>query len=72
VMDGEYLGGIEYSNTRPVTNFHQGGTASRLDCELADRLREPALEAVRRIDALADAVHRLPEAPDSPLTNVVY
>ena len=72
VMDGEYLGGIEYSSVRPVTNFHQGGSASPLDPELARRLREPALEAVCRIDALAHAIYTLPKPPDTPLVNVTY
>lgn len=72
VMDGEYLGGIRYSSEKPVTNFHQGGTPSRLDDGLASQLHEAALEAVGRIDGLADALHRLPEAPQTPLVNVVY
>ncbi len=72
VMAGEYLGGIEYSSEKPVTNFHQGGIASRLDDRLAEQLREPALEAVARIDALAGLVHALPQPPDTDLVNVVY
>ncbi|MEI6667169.1 MAG: hypothetical protein WCP29_03360 [Acidobacteriota bacterium] len=72
VMDGEYLGGIRYSNTTPITNFHQGGTASRLDRALANQLREPALEAVRRIDHLADEVACLPAPPQTALVNVIY
>ena len=72
VMDGEYLGGIQYSSTTPVTNFHQGGSPSQLDRALSAQLREPALEAVRRIDKLADEVHRLREPPPTPLVDVVY
>jgi hypothetical protein len=72
VMDGEYLGGVEYNSATPVTNFHQGGTPSHLDHGLAARLREPALEAVRRIDQLADALHRLPAPPQTRLVDVVY
>lgn len=72
VMNGEYLGGIQYSSATPVTNFHQGGAPSRLDHALAAQLREPALEAVRRIDDLADAIHLLPEPPHTPLVDVVY
>ncbi|MCX6543661.1 MAG: hypothetical protein NTV05_04520 [Acidobacteria bacterium] len=72
VMDGEYLGGIQYSSAKPVTNFHQGGAPSRLDHALAARLREPAIEAVRRVDKLADTIHRLPDPPQTPLVNVVY
>jgi hypothetical protein len=72
VMDGEYLGGIQYSNTSPVTNFHQGGTPSPLDRGLADALREPALEAVGRVDDLADAIHRRSRPPQTALVNVIY
>jgi hypothetical protein len=72
VMAGRYLGGIRYSSERPVTNFHQGGVASRLDEDLTGRLREPALEAVSMIDALAHEIHCLPDPPDTPLVNVVY
>ena len=72
VMAGRYLGGIEYSNEKPVTNFHQGGVAARLDDHVAEQLREPALEAVSLIDARADEVHALVPPPDTDLVNVQY
>jgi hypothetical protein len=72
VMAGRYLGGIRYSSRKAVTNFHQGGVASRLDDALSDRLRRPALEAVALIDALAHEIHTRPDPPATPLVNVVY
>jgi hypothetical protein len=35
-------------------------------------LERPALEAIERIDAAADAIARLAEPPESELTKVVY
>jgi hypothetical protein len=55
-----------------VTNYWQGGTPGRLDDEITARLERPALEAVRMLDAAADRIHRLPQPPDSPLTDVIY
>lgn len=72
VMAGVYLGGIRHSSRSPLTNFWQGGTPEPLDDETTAKLRAPALEAVRLLDAAADEIHRLPEAPISELTNVVY
>lgn len=72
VMAGEYLGGIRHSSRSPLTNYWQGGEPERLDDETSARLEGPALEAVRRLDEAAAAIHRLPYPPVSELTNVVY
>jgi hypothetical protein len=72
VMAGVYLGGIRHASQSPLTNYWQGGRPEPLDPALAAKLEQPALEAVERIDAAADALNRLPEAPLSELTDVVY
>ncbi|MSR57937.1 MAG: hypothetical protein EXS05_09705 [Planctomycetaceae bacterium] len=72
VMAGVYLGGIRHASHTPLTNYWQGGRPEALDPELSARLEPAALEAVRLLDAAADAIHRQPEAPISDLTNVVY
>ena len=72
VMNGEYCGGIMYANDGFVTNYHRGGVAEPLPADLSERLREPAVEAVTRIDAAAAAVADLPAPPVSDLVNVVY
>ena len=71
-MDGEYCGGIMYTNDSFVTNYHRGGIAEPLPADLSARLREPAVEAVTRIDVAAAAVAALPAPPVSDLVNVVY
>ncbi|HTI52152.1 MAG TPA: hypothetical protein VL475_14415 [Planctomycetaceae bacterium] len=72
VMAGVYLGGIRHASQTPLTNYWQGGRPERLDPETAAILEPAALEAVARLDAAAEAIHRLPEPPQSELTNVVY
>jgi hypothetical protein len=72
VMAGVYLGGIRHASQTPLTNYWQGGRPEPLDSAIAAKLEQPALEAVERIDAAADALHRLPEPPVSELTDVVY
>lgn len=72
VMAGEFLGAIRHVSSSPMTNYWQGGRPERLDDGAAARLEPAALEAVRLIDAAADAVARLPAPPDSDLTRVVY
>ncbi len=72
VMDGIYLGGLRHTNRSPLTNYWQGGQPAALDDATCALLEQPALEAVRLIDAAADRIHRLAIPPDGPLTNVVY
>jgi hypothetical protein len=72
VMAGTYLGGLRHSSRSPLTNYWQGGALSPLEENIACRLEQPALEAVRLIDAAAEKIHALPEPPQSPLTNVNY
>lgn len=72
VFCGEYLGGVQYSSYSPVTNWFQGGRADRLDSGVAALIGPAALEAVERLDAAAELIHALPQAPVSPLTNVEY
>ncbi|MGE5194746.1 MAG: ATP-grasp domain-containing protein, partial [Deltaproteobacteria bacterium] len=72
VMAGVYLGGLRHSSHSPLTNYWQGGTPGPLDDETTARLEQPALEAVRFLDAAADMIHRLPQPPDGPLTEVIY
>lgn len=72
VMAGRYLGGIRHSNTTPLTNYWQGARAEVLDPAISRMLEQPALEAVHLLDRAADAVHHLPEPPDTPLTRVDY
>jgi hypothetical protein len=72
VMAGRYCGGLLRASERPVTNVFQGGRAGWLPDDLAARLEPAALEAVRLLDEAAASVHALPEAPDSPLTRVVW
>jgi len=72
VMDGIYLGGLRHTSRSPLTNYWQGGSPEPLDDATSALLERPALEAVQLIDAAAERVHRLPEPPNSPLTNVVY
>ena len=72
VMAGVYLGGLSHSSRSPLTNFWQGATAGPLDDQTAARLEQPALEAVRLIDAAAETIHRLPPLNDHPLTQVTY
>jgi hypothetical protein len=72
VMDGIYLGGLRHTSRSPLTNYWQGGAPEPLDNATSALLEQPALEAVRLIDAAADRIHRLDDVPDSSLTNVVY
>ncbi len=72
VMAGQYLGGLRHSSRTPLTNYWQGGIPGPLDDKTAALLERPALEAVRLLDAAAEAVHRLPHPPESPLTEVNY
>ena len=72
VMDGVYLGGVQYSSRTPMTNYWQGGEPNRLDPATATRLESAALEAVRLLDAAAGEIHRQPHLPESELTRVVY
>ena len=72
VMGGVYLGGVRHTSRSPLTNYWQGGTSEALDDATSALLERPALEAVRLIDAAAERIHRLPQPPDSPLTNVIY
>jgi hypothetical protein len=72
VMAGVYLGGLSHSSRSPLTNYWQGGTPGRLDEATTARLEQPALEAVRMLDAAAEEIHRLPQAPASPLVSVNY
>ena len=72
VMDGIYLGGLRHTSRSPLTNYWQGGTPEPLDNATSALLERPALEAVRLLDVAAERIHRLPEPPNSPLTNVVY
>lgn len=72
VMAGEFLGGVCYSSSQPVTNFWCGGQPSPLDVATRDRLEPAALEAVRLLDKAADAIHCSHEPPESRLTRVVY
>ncbi len=72
VMAGVYLGGLRHSSRAPLTNYWQGGLPGPLDDATASRLEQPALEAVRRLNAAADKIHRLTSPPDSPLTDVIY
>jgi hypothetical protein len=72
VMAGVYLGGVRYHSSQPVTNYWQGGHPGPLDRATRDLLEPAALEAVRLLDAAADAFHRWPAPPDSPLTSVRY
>jgi hypothetical protein len=72
VMAGAYLGGVRHASESPLTNYWQGGAPGPLDDQTASRLEQPALEAVQLLDAAAEAIHRLPEAPISPLTQVDY
>lgn len=72
VMAGVYLGGIRHSSTSPRTNYWQGGTPGMLDETTTALLEQPALEAVRLLDAAAGKIHALPAAPESRLTEVVY
>jgi hypothetical protein len=72
VMAGVYLGGIRHSSDSPQTNYWQGGEAEPLDAATSALLRPAALEAVRRLDAVADSISRLAAPPESDLTRVVY
>jgi hypothetical protein len=72
VMNGICLGGLRHTSHSPLTNYWQGGRPEPLDEAVSGRLEAAALEAVRLLDAAADTIHRLPEPPNSPLTNVVY
>lgn len=72
VMAGEYLGGIIHASRSANTNYWQGGEPERLEVSLAERLAPAAREAVQLLDDAADAIHRLPEAPESELTTVRY
>lgn len=72
VMAGVYLGGVQYSSRTPNTNYFQGGRPDALDPATAARLEAAALEAVELLNSAADAIHRLPLPPDSPLTTVAY
>ncbi len=72
VMGGHFVGGILRSSSAAGTSAYQGGIPRRLDENLAADLETPALEAVRLLDAAADAIHRLPEPPDTLLTRVEY
>jgi hypothetical protein len=72
VMDGIYLGGLQHTSHSPLTNFWQGASPAPLDESTSARLESAALEAVQLLDAAAERIHRLPEAPNSPLTDVVY
>ncbi len=72
VMAGVYLGGLCHTSHLPLTNYWQGATAEPLDAGIATDLEPAALEAVRLLDAAADAIHSLPEPPNSLLTNVNY
>ncbi len=72
VMGGVYLGGVRHTSRSPLTNYWQGGNSEPLDDATSALLERPALEAVQLIDAAAERIHRLPQPPDSPLTNVVY
>jgi len=72
VMAGIYLGGIRHSSATPLTNYWQGARAESLDPAISALLERPALEAVQLLDQAADAVHRLPEPPVTPLTQVEY
>ncbi|MGQ0636303.1 MAG: ATP-grasp domain-containing protein [Planctomycetaceae bacterium] len=72
VMAGAYLGGVRHASLSPLTNYWQGARPEPLDAATTARLEAPALEAVKRLDAAADAIHRLPEPPRSPLTHVEY
>ncbi len=72
IMAGEYLGGLRHSGRSPLTNYWQGGIPGPLDDETTARLERPALEAVRLLDAAAEALHRLPQPPESPLAEVNY
>src|SRR5262249_38507770 len=71
-MAGTYLGGLHYASRSPLTNYWQGGTPGPLDDEPTALLAQPALEAVRMLDAAAETIHRLPQPPASPLTEVIY
>jgi len=72
VMNGVYLGGVQYQSHTPITNYYQGGRPAALDAETTARLAPAALEAVALLDAAADAVHHLPEPPHTDLTKVDY
>src|SRR5262249_3280963 len=72
VMDGVYLGGVTHSISAPNTNYWQGGTPEPLDESTRRLLESPSLEAVALIDAAANRIHVLPDAPASPLTEVNY
>ena len=72
VMDGIYLGGVRHTSRSPMTNYWQGALPEPLDDATSARLEPAALEAVRLIDAAAERVQRLAQAPNSPLTRVVY
>jgi len=72
VMAGTYLGGLCHSSRSPMTNYWQGGTPSPVDDDTTARLEQPALEAIRLLDAAAEKVHTSPEAPQSSLTEVDY
>lgn len=72
VMAGEYLGGIRHASRTPLTNYWQGAEPEPLDPAISATLEPAALEAVQLLDDAADAIHRLPEAPNSDLTSVVY
>lgn len=72
VMAGKYLGGIRHSSATPLTNYWQGARAEPLDPAISALLEQSALEAVQLLDLAADAVHRLPEHPVTPLTHVEY
>lgn len=71
VMNGIYLGAIRHTSTSPVTNYHQGGRAERLEDHWQARLEPAALEAVALLDAVADGIHQQP-VPETELTHVDY
>jgi len=71
VMNGVYLGAIRHTSTSPVTNYHQGGRAERLEGHWQARLEPAALEATRMLDAAADAIHHQPIV-ETELTRVTY
>jgi len=72
VMDGVYLGGLQHSSRSPLTNYWQGGRPEALDSATIQMLEPAALEAVANLDAAADRIHKLPEAPVSRLIDVNY
>lgn len=72
VMAGVYLGAIIHSSPSPNTNYWQGGRPAGIDPGISRLLEPAALEAVRRLDAAADAVHRGEKTADVNLLRVEY